>query len=147
VVSVVIVPEAGGERPQPSHGLLQQVKQFLDARCPVGVELVVLGPLYVAYRVEAGVAVADGRAPATVTALCVQALRRFLHPLAGGTDGAGWNFGVPPHLSDFYALLAGVDGVDHVRSLRLRTDTALPDLLQSGLYLACSGDHQVRAVD
>jgi len=144
VVSVVIVPYGSEARPQPTRGLLEQVKRFLDARCPLGVDLVVLGPLYAAFAVDAEIAIVSGAASSAVIARCEQALRRFLHPLTGGAQGAGWTFGERPHASDFYPLLGAIDGVDHVRTLRLHVTEAAPGRLEPGAFLACSGSHALR---
>jgi hypothetical protein len=143
-VSVVIVPHGAQACPQPARGLLLQVRQYLDARCPLGVELVVSGPLYAAFHVDADIAVSPGWAPTEVAAHCEAALHRFLHPLTGGTDGAGWEFGERPHTSDFHPLLGAIEGVDHLRTLRLRATESLPGLLAGGAFLACSGAHAVR---
>ncbi|MCC2959355.1 putative baseplate assembly protein [Massilia sp. IC2-278] len=144
VVSVVIVPQGGDARPQPTRGLLEQVKLFLDARCAPGVDLVVLGPLYAAFAVDAEIAIGPGAAATEVVARCERALHRFLHPVSGAAQGAGWAFGARPHASDFHALLAAVDGVDHVRTLRLRASEDRPGLLETGAFLACSGSHLLR---
>lgn len=144
VVSVVIVPYGSEARPQPTRGLLEQVKRFLDARCPLGVDLVVLGPLYAAFAVDAEIAIVPGAASSAVIARCEQALRRFLHPLSGGAQGAGWTFGERPHASDFYPLLGAIDGVDHVRTLRVYTADAPPGLVKTSAFLPCSGSHALR---
>lgn len=49
-----------------------------------------------------------------------ETLRRYFHPISGGLDGKGWEFGCPAHLSEIYAVIAGIDGVDHITDLHLR---------------------------
>ena len=142
VVSVIVVPSGSEDQPQPTRGLLGQIKAYLDARCPLGVDVVVLGPLYLAFSVDVEIALAPGRAPGPVVAACVQAMRGFLHPLTGAR-GEGWQPGERPHTSDFYPLIAAVDGIDHIRGVRLRAGGA-PELLDSGMFLVSSGVHQVR---
>ena len=46
-----------------------------------------------------------------------RALVQFLHPLAGGPEGAGWRFGRDLYLSDLAALLESLKGVDYVDAL------------------------------
>ncbi|MEQ8176641.1 MAG: hypothetical protein ABRQ26_16435, partial [Syntrophomonadaceae bacterium] len=46
-------------------------------------------------------------------------LSGFLHPLTGGDEGQGWGFGKVPHLSDFYAILENIEGVDYVQDMQM----------------------------
>ena len=46
----------------------------------------------------------------------------FLHPLRGGPDGDGWDFGAAVHLSDIARVLEAVPGVDAVTDLVLTRD-------------------------
>ena len=72
--------------------------------------------------VTSGTAELVATAGTTVSALeerAEEVIGAYLHPLTGGDDGTGWPFGVLPCRSDLYALLEGVEGVDHVASLDL----------------------------
>ena len=51
-------------------------------------------------------------------------LTRFLHPLTGGRDGRGWDFGEAVYLSDVAALIEDTPGVDAVRFLQLMVGQA-----------------------
>src|SRR5439155_21185086 len=56
-----------------------------------------------------------------------EALERFLHPLHGGPDSTGWAFGRDVFLSELFAALEELPGVEHVRSLAFQpTVSALP---------------------
>ncbi|HNX10446.1 MAG TPA: hypothetical protein PKL29_10035, partial [Methanothrix sp.] len=46
-------------------------------------------------------------------------LKSYLHPLKGGPDGLGWDFGRSVQISDIYSILEGINGVDHVKKLSL----------------------------
>jgi hypothetical protein len=70
-------------------------------------------------------------------------LAAFLHPLTGGLDAQGWDFGRAPHRSDFFALVESVEGVDHVRFLELDETEELDGVRESGRYLVYSGVHQI----
>jgi predicted phage baseplate assembly protein len=145
VVSLLIVPHSSAARPQPAFDLMRQVKTHLDARRPVGVELVILGPEYASVGVEADIVVAPGRSAAAIARACESRLTDFLHPVTGGPDGAGWGFGQRPHASDFYPLLGAVDGVDHIRLLQVHIDEDRPGTLASGRFVVSAGAQQVRA--
>ena len=71
-------------------------------------------------------------------------LERFLHPLTGGVDGAGWGFGAKPHLSGLYALIDSVPGVDYVR--RLDVDQEEIGSVRPDRYLLFSGEHTIEFV-
>ncbi len=70
-------------------------------------------------------------------------LAAFLHPLSGGRDGAGWDFGRKPQLSDLHALINGVAGVDHVRTLTMSRHEDLAGAEATGRFLVYSGQHQI----
>ena len=151
-VYVIVVPrssEGPGNmheemRPQPSFDLLRNVKEFLDHRRPVGVELTLLGPEYLGIGVLAELACVPDHPIATVLAEIERQLNRFLHPVTGGPDGLGWQFGQRPHASDFYPLLGTVEGLDYIRGLELRHEEERPGLLASGSFLICPGRHEIR---
>jgi hypothetical protein len=51
-------------------------------------------------------------------------LAAFLHPLTGGPDGTGWEFGRDVYASEVCQFLERVPGVDYVKSLRLIPNAA-----------------------
>jgi len=145
IVGVSIVPHSGVPEPQPSRALLANVKRYLDACRPAGVELILFGPSYVRVNVLAALAISGDAQFAHVAAQCEQRLNSFLHPLTGGRDGRGWDFGERPHASDFHRVLDGVDGLDYVESLRLQFNEALTDAPGAARSLVCAGQHRLRA--
>jgi hypothetical protein len=70
----------------------------------------------------------------------------FLHPLTGGLDGAGWDFGRSAHLSDLYALIENVPGVDHIRALEKAEAEDQPGVIATGRFLVFSGTHTIKLV-
>jgi hypothetical protein len=80
-----------------------------------------------------------------VIAACEARVNAFLHPLTGGAGGDGWAFGKEPHASDLLAALDEIDGIDHVRALRLRFEADARDLRRSGDFLVSAGRHTIRA--
>jgi hypothetical protein len=129
-VTIIIVPESQDVRPMPSPQLRRRVAAYLHERAgniitfPEHVH--VTGPTYVEVRVAAELfPTSPDRAPDVETAALEQ-LRRFLHPLTGGYQGRGWEFGRLPCLSDFYALFEGLDGVDHADRLTITLQDVTP---------------------
>ncbi|HEX7313597.1 MAG TPA: putative baseplate assembly protein [Pyrinomonadaceae bacterium] len=124
VVSLVVVPNSADAKPYPSLELLDAVRSHLEPRRAVEVvRLVIVPPKYVRVTVLAEVVPESAAAVGNLDANVAGALARFLHPLTGGAEGAGWSFGRRPHDSDIYAVIESVAGVGYVR--RLKLDAAL----------------------
>jgi hypothetical protein len=103
----------------------------------------VVGPLYVRVDVSIEVALTSLDGASTVEQAVLDALRQFLHPLTGGRDGTGWDFGRQPQLSDLHAAVSEVPGVDHIRALSLDQAEELPGALGTERFLVYSGQHQI----
>jgi predicted phage baseplate assembly protein len=122
-VRLIIVPQSHDPRPQPSFELRRRVREFIRTRGPASLGgLAVVGPEYRPIGIEAVVVPRDVSAGGPVRERALQLLGRFLHPLTGGPDGAGWPFGRDVYLSDVAACLERVPGVDHVLTLNLLLD-------------------------
>ena len=128
-VTLLVVPNAPRAKPVPSAGLKQQVEAAVSDRAPATLvaadRLVVRGPSYVAVSVETTLTAVGSENVTTLEERVTDALASFLHPLSGGPidrEEPGWPFGELPTLSDLYALLEGVDGVDYVERLTAEYD-------------------------
>lgn len=149
-VGLVLVPHSADAAPMPSPELGARVLAYLRARVPAGIAggLRIVAPGYVRVGVRAEiiprVAEEAGRVEARVRAR----LGRFLHPVTGGRDGTGWDFGVPAYLSDLAALLEETAGVDAVPSLQLMVGSAIHgDHVPLGPHqIVAAGDSQLKIV-
>jgi hypothetical protein len=112
-------------------------------------------------EVEVDVAVVAFEAAGAVEQAIRQRLAAFLHPLTGGLDGKGWEFGRAPQLSDLYALIEAAPGVDHIvrlqepiesldetdqawlNALLGRSETTVKDVKDTGRFLVYSGAHTI----
>ena len=103
-----------------------------------------LGPEYVRFCVITVVVPENAYEGASLVLRCQDTLRRYLHPIVGGEDRRGWEFGVMPHESDLYAVLESVAGLKYVRSLDIRVEEDRQSLLQSGNFLVSSGEHRIQ---
>ncbi|MDQ3957023.1 MAG: putative baseplate assembly protein [Actinomycetota bacterium] len=127
VVRVLVVPAltAGTEAAvdlealRPPAEVLSRIRQYLDARRPVGTQLIVQPPWYQAITVVSRLRARAGHRPDVVSAAAIDALSRFFHPLVGGPDGTGWPFGRPAHVGDVHAVLQAVRGIDLVGETKL----------------------------
>ncbi len=146
-VSVIIVPRSSEAKPQPSLELLSRVEDYLEAHILPTATVSVVGPLYIGVDVDVEIALASLEGASAVEQAVEQTLASFLHPLTGGLEGKGWDFGRKPHRSDLYALIERVPGVDHIRKLIIDdTKEDLPGVSATGRFLVYSGKHKISLV-
>lgn len=138
-VSVAVVPLEGADVPK----VLAAVRKDLEEKKLLTTRLHVVEPRYVKLTVKATLQLkpgaleraspvkktaAEGEPPAKptqgVTELAVAALEKFFDRLRGGPEGRGWPFGRSVYLSEVYALLDGLPGVDYVSRLDLDLSVA-----------------------
>ncbi|MDX2291653.1 MULTISPECIES: hypothetical protein [Streptomyces] len=121
---VLIVPRDGSPRPTPTAELRRRVRESLAPRLPATAVpgLVVDGPAYRPVGASVTVRASRPHDPGPVRAAVRAALAAFLHPVEGGPEGAGWDFGRPVHLSDLARALSAVPGVDVLTRLDLIVD-------------------------
>jgi hypothetical protein len=156
-VSVIIVPRGAIARPLPSLELIGRVQSRLEAQSVPTANISVVGPLYIRVDVEMEIALASLEGAGAVQQAVLQKLAAFLHPLTGGLDGDGWDFGRRPHRSDLFALIEAAPGVDHINRLKLsesvgaldesapelKTPITVDDVIATGRFLVYSGAHTV----
>jgi hypothetical protein len=142
-VSVVIVPASAESKPLPSVGLMRSVEKQLRASATPTTTIAVVGPIYVRVDVSIDVALTSLEGASTVEDAVRSALDGFLHPLTGGRDRTGWDFGRRPFLSDLHAVVSAVPGVDHVRHLSTNLVEEPESALATDRFLVHSGQHQI----
>lgn len=161
-VTIIVMPHTDEEQPILSLQLKAEVLEYLDKYAPmIPVDkdhIRVTGPVYVEVSVYAQIMAESIDDVAVVEQEADSQLKEFLHPLTGGSDQKGWEFGKIPCFSDFYALLEKIDGVDHVADLSLTLTpqttvpgfsktTLIPDSLKGIVVppyiMVCSGKHEI----
>jgi hypothetical protein len=95
-------PDAWTAAPQPDRGALATTRERLERARLLGQEIFVLGPVY--RRVTVDVAISATAQGGDARQRVVDALRRHLDALVGGSEHDGWPFGGPVRPS----ALAGV---------------------------------------
>ena len=111
-INVRIVPSGGG---QPSQGLIDAVKIFLDAKRCIGNILVVAGPsAFVKIDIEATVVVKPNFVQDDVEEAVNNEIDAFF-----SLESTGIAFGQTIFSSDICALIDNVTGVDHVDFVKL----------------------------
>ena len=121
--TVHIVPDSEEREPVPSLGLRRAVQRYLAKRADVTLvdqkHIVIGPPKYVPVTVVATVYAKSLDVVASAEKKVKTGLDDFLHPLKGGPEKKGWEFGRDLAASDLYALLEEIDEVDYVGSLQL----------------------------
>ncbi len=149
-VTVIIVPAGEMAEPVPTEGLIRNVKDYLAryASATMVEQIDVIGPTYVAISVEAAVVPANIEEAKAVEKRVSENIAAFLHPVRGGSEREGWEFGKDVHFSQVAALIQGTEGVDQVRKMVLKTpegeETEHVSIPQNGL--PSSGEHLIRSV-
>jgi predicted phage baseplate assembly protein len=117
--TIVILPELPAARPEPSPGLLREVRRVVERRRIVGSQILVTGPTWVEVTVRARLKAVVGREPAAVADAARAAIDAYLHPLTGGRVGRGWPFGRDVYRGEILGVLDAAHGVDYVVELEL----------------------------
>ena len=96
--------------------------------------------------VSARVRAVDPRTSSEVERRALQALDDFFHPLYGGESREGWSFGRDVQLSEVYAVLQRVDGVDYVDSIEFPDAPGATSLDIGENNLVASGSHRIEMI-
>jgi predicted phage baseplate assembly protein len=124
-VRVLAVPSVSTDRPlefgelKPDPTVLKTIRDHLEERRVLGIQLNVESVRYQGARVETTLKPAAWAAPNTVRKDVAAALNRYLHPTVGGPDGRGWPFGRPVTIGELYSVVQRVPGVELVEKLEL----------------------------
>jgi hypothetical protein len=148
-VTIIVVPRTSERKPQPTSALLRQIADFLGAQTlgTIVSDLHVLGPGFTEVTVRARVRASDPRESGEVERRAQRALEDFFHPLTGGESGRGWDFGRDVPLSEVFAVLQRVPGVDHVASAEFDGAPAgTTALTVDDNNLVASGGHLIEMV-
>lgn len=136
-----------------SEDLINAVQRDLDKYRLLTVHLEVRQPTYISVAVELSL-IANHETDLRQIEKQVEAqLYQFLNPITGGPAGGGWPFGRPLYLSDIYACLRHISGLEFIETVRLyqihpeeptRTEiTGYLEVLADGLII--SAKHKVSA--
>ena len=149
-VSLIIVPRSHDPQPCPSLALRRTVGDYLRDRAPslvtAGDRLVVRPPDYVVVSVVVDVFVTSLEHAARVEQRVLDRLQTFLHPVDGGPDRSGWDFGRSIARSDVFAELERIEEVDRAENLEFHvgTRTSTETVAVGPNELLAGGIHKVR---
>ncbi|MCK4396312.1 putative baseplate assembly protein [candidate division WOR-3 bacterium] len=148
-VTVIIAPASEEDKPTPSLERKKVVEEYLLEHCSDVVSLQVKGPEYIEVSVSADVYPTSIDVAPLAEKEALKRLKEFLHPLTGGENGKGWEFGRLVCLSDIYALLEGIAEIDHVENVTvsmMRAEEGERTIVTPEAWipnaLICSGEHR-----
>jgi hypothetical protein len=144
-VSLIIVPKSSDTKPLPSQSLIGQVRDYILPKSSPLVELSIVGPLYLPVNVTLKIKATYDQLTALVEKTVKERVDAFLHPLTG-RGGEGWDFGREPHLSDFYAELSEVYGVEYINIIIIDLIDKNDMIKKTGRFLICSGEHDISTI-
>ncbi|HYF62711.1 MAG TPA: putative baseplate assembly protein [Herpetosiphonaceae bacterium] len=132
--------------------LIQAVRGYLDDRRQLTTLVAISEPDYFWVAVEVRLKVQPRVNPDLLVREATARLYRFLNPLSGGMDGAGWPFGRSLYPSEIYAILQGIAGVQYIQNVDLflvkdgvrQAETAIM-LPESGVI--ASAEHRISLVE
>jgi len=153
-VALIIVPESREDQPEPSPELLRIVETYVREHMPVNIKtLTVASPDYLKLNVKADLYIKSIDASTATKFAASAKLTSYFHPLYGGDEGEGWDFGKVPCISDVIGILQKVPGVDHVENLHFtlteentqRDFEVTAEIALPPYTLICSGTHSFEA--
>ncbi len=119
-ITIVIVPQSTDIKPMPTPELRHIVERYVKERCSNLAKLNVIQPSYVVVKISAIIVTGKIDAIPVIEQKAKSQIVDFLHPLYGGLEGKGWDFGAVPCISDIFPLFERIDNVDHVSKLTIQ---------------------------
>lgn len=148
-VNVIVIPVSENKEPKPSLQTQSKVHEYLDGKRLLTTTVSVSEPSYTKVDVSTVVhaKLAD---PVQLSNRVIEALESFLHPVSGGKQGNGWEFGKSLYLSDLYTLVAAVEGVSAIKTLKMQVSGTGKDIQEIKIgsdTLIASGNHKVSVLN
>jgi predicted phage baseplate assembly protein len=116
-ISVTVVPYSRNSYAMPDDFFCARVCRHLDTKRLITTRIRVTRPRYSRVALDVRIKAHPRHEEATLRKRVTDTIDHYLHPLHGGDDRKGWPFGRPVYLSDIYALLETVEGVDCIMSV------------------------------
>ena len=155
MITIVIVPESADLKPIPTPELRHIVERYIKERCSNLAKLNVIKPSYVVVKISAIIVTDRIDAIPVIEQKAKSQIIDFLHPLYGGLEGKGWDFGAVPCISDIFPLFERIDNVNHVSEIAIQlyneSNSKLTEIKRTDNFklppdtLLCSGEHEISA--
>ena len=110
-IKVIVVPYSRSNYALADNFFCNRVCRFLDDKRLITTSIEVVKPLYTKVGVTLHIKSTDRANQKRVHDDVIKAIDEYLHPLKGGDESSGWEFGRSVYASDIYALVELIDGV------------------------------------
>jgi len=125
-VTMIIVPDSAETKPMPSLELRESVRRYLEARCintlTFPEHIHISAPEYTAINISVDVYVDSIEIASEAEQTVRSQLAEYFHPLTGGFNKTGWNFGSKVTKSDIYTLLENITQINHSENLFIQPE-------------------------
>jgi predicted phage baseplate assembly protein len=121
VVTVLVVPESLEPKPVLREETRRRVQQWLGQHRLISTEVFVEPARFRRVEIEARVIAQPDADSGRVQRELTERLLKYFHPLIGGDDGTGWEFGRSIFFSETYRQILTMDGVLRITSDALTT--------------------------
>jgi hypothetical protein len=154
-ISVAIIPFSKKMKPICSRELIKNITTYLENRSALTSKLLVVEPEYSMININTTLVLDKWDLLSEIKERVQNDLKSFLHPIYGGYDKQGWDFGEIPCFSDFFTIFENIDGIKYVKDLTievsLENQTPL-NLVRDNIEnlkikpntLTCSGIHIIK---
>jgi hypothetical protein len=144
-VTMIIVPKSSDRKPQPSKRLLKIVRDYLRKKTLGNIfdDIHVIGPVYEEISVKAVVVPISPEECSIVERRITKELEVFFHPLTGGEQRTGWEFGRDVPISEVYAVIGRTEGVNHVKTVEFIGKLGQESIEVGDNSLVASGSHEI----
>jgi predicted phage baseplate assembly protein len=149
-VTVIVIPESKAPKPVPTEATLTLVGHWLNQHRLITTELHVVAPRYRRVEIEARVFAAPNANSGEVAEALTKKLLNYFHPLHGGTDGTGWEFGGTVYFAETFRQILTTSGVARVEADAVTTYVdgqrmeSCQDIILGSDELVYSENHTIR---
>ncbi len=143
-LKIFIIPDEKNAKPSPNLMLLTQVGNYIKENCINSIptnRIEVLKPIYKEISITIDIVPQNIHDTIYLEETVNDVLSNYFHPLTGGENNTGWEFGRWVYLSDIYALLEKINGVDYIAHLEINEQNS--NLALENYETVCSGAHSI----
>lgn len=132
-VTIIVVPYDLKPRPLPNQELLTLIRNYLEQNCLTSLvteqpQINLIGPSYLGIGVDTTIVYDSIESAKVIENEVKERLTEFFHPLIGGGDNQGWDFGRNIYISEIYEVISKVPGVNYVANLSINPGIQLYSL-------------------
>lgn len=140
-ISVMVVPFSQLKEPKVDKVLLRLIRKILNQKKLLTTQIEkVENPIYTSVNIKLEVKTRYMDTEFLETKIR-EAIESFLHPIYGGLDNSGWNFGEDLHVSHIYMLLQSIEGIENIDALYFGGNSIKVEVEKNSLLV--SGKHRI----